>query len=448
MLVIGDVFMGSMKHIFNNFKGVIFVEEMNRVYEVAIIGTGNRGANRYGRLMKADPEKFKIVALCDLNPARLEHWGKEFNVPEENRFLDENEFFSKKRADALVIATQDGDHYGHILKAFKAGYDILVEKPLTASRKECEDILAAQKASGKQAMVCHVLRYAPAFLKAAEIINSGAIGQLVAINALERVEYWHQTHSYVRGNWRSSKETTPMILAKCCHDLDLLQYYAKSSCESISSIGELTHFKAENAPQGAAKRCTECKYMETCPASAKRMYIDRWHAANTPTDTFPYTVLVIPPVTEEKLWNAIKTGPYGRCVYACDNDVVDHEFTQMTFTNGVKASLFMTAFTHTGGRRYNFHGTLGELILDEAEGDSLALKVFGMPVEMIDVKHGDDQGYSHGGGDYFIIQNFYKMLAGQKVAETSLTASIESHLMGIAAEESRIQQGKLLKVHK
>ena len=418
----------------------------NKIYTVAIIGTGARGANTYGLLMKDNPDKFKIVSLCDLNAERLNRYGKIFDVPNAALFLDENEFFKEKRADLLVIATQDKDHYGHILKAFKVGYDILVEKPLTASRKECEELLAAQKASGRKALVCHVLRYAPAFLKASEIIDNGVIGKLVAINALERVAYWHQTHSYVRGNWRNSKTATPMILAKCCHDLDLLQYYAKSTCESVSSVGDLAHFKAENAPDGATERCVDCPHVDSCPASAKRIYIDTW-LKNKEPDRWPHNVVAIAPVTEEKLWTAIKEGPYGRCAYACDNDVVDHQFTQMTFSNGVKASLVMTAFTYGGGRRYHFHGTKGELILDEAGDGGFTLKVFGGTPQQVTVDHTDDKGYGHGGGDYFLIKNLYDMLSGKATARTSFAASIESHLMGIAAEESRLQGGALVKVH-
>lgn len=417
----------------------------NKIYTVAIIGTGARGARAYGRTIMKSPDKFKIVALCDLKPELLKCYGEEFGVPEEARFTDENEFFAKKRADLLVIATQDADHYGHILKAFEVGYDIMVEKPLTDKREECEKILAAQKKAGRQALVCHVLRYAPAFLKAAEIIDSGKIGKLVAINAIERVAYWHQTHSYVRGNWRNSEIATPMILAKCCHDLDLLQYYASSECVSVSSVGDLTHFKAENAPEGAAERCVNCKYIDTCPASAKRIYIDRWKKMNMPRDRWPYNVLVNAPVTEEKLTKAITEGQYGRCVYACDNNVVDHQFTQMTFANGVKASLLMTAFTEGAGRRYHFHGTHGELILDEDREFKL-IPYAGEP-ENVEVSRTDDKGYGHGGGDYFLIQSLYDMLSGKGTSRTAFSASIESHLMGIAAEESRLAGGELVKVH-
>lgn len=426
---------------------------MEKKYTVAIIGVGARGGNVYGRLIKSFPERFDIVALCDKRQQRLDAFGEEFGVRKELRFLDEDEFFKEKRADVLVIATQDSDHVRNCLKAFSLGYDILMEKPITDKKEECLQVLEAQKKSGCKALICHVLRYAPAFLKVAELLNDGAIGRLVAIDALERVTYWHQAHSYVRGNWRTTKETAPMILAKCCHDLDLIQYYAGARCKSVSSVGELTYFNKANQPEGAADRCLSCKYVDTCPYSAKTLYLERWKKVYCPEDYWPYNVVVPAPVTEEKLTNALQEGPYGRCVFACDNDVVDHQLTLMSFENGVKATLTMTAFTTDDkselyglGRRMNFHGTLGEIILDELS-DTVELMQFGKEKEVFKINALGDNGYGHGGGDFYLIKELCNMLEGKATAATSLTASIESHLMGICAEESRLKDGEKVLVH-
>ncbi len=418
-----------------------------KIFTVAIIGVGARGADAYGWQIHDAKDKFKIVALCDLREERLERYGKKFEVPTEACFTDENEFFKEKRADLLLVATQDKDHVGHCLKGFALGYDIMTEKPLTDKKEECDLLLKAQQEAGTKALVCHVLRYAPAFVKAKEIIESGAIGKLVAINALERVAYWHQAHSYVRGNWRNTDSSAPMILAKCCHDLDLLQWYAGSKCSSISSFGDLTYFKKENAPEGAASRCLDCKYVDSCPYSAKRIYVDIWHKRECPTDIWPYNVLTTPPITEEKLREALKNGPYGRCVYECDNNVVDHQLTTMAFENGVKVTLTMTGFTAPGGRRYHFHGTLGELLLDELD-NCLTLHKYGEEAQVLNMAELEDSGYAHGGGDVFLIKTLYEVLAGTAKAETAFEASVESHLMGICAEESRLKGGELIYIHK
>ena len=221
-----------------------------------------------------------------------------------------------------------------------------------------------------------------------------------------------------------------------------------AACKSVSSVGELTYFNAANAPEGSADRCLDCPHVETCPYSAKRLYLDRWKKAYCPEDYWPYNVLVQAPVTEEKLTEALKNGPYGRCVFRCDNDVVDHQLTLMAFENGVKATLTMTAFTTDDqselyglGRRMNFHGTLGEIVLDELS-DEVSLMRFGESKQTFKINALGDMGYGHGGGDFYLIKETYDMLTGNAKSTTSLEASIESHLIGIAAEESRLAGGK------
>ncbi len=414
-------------------------------FTVAIIGVGSRGGNAYGKIINLHKDKFEIVALCDTRAERLDIFGSQFGVKEENRFVDEKIFFEKKRADLLLIATLDADHVRQCLTAFALGYDVLCEKPLTDKREECEQLLAAQKKYGNKVLVCHVLRYAPAFLKVSELLEQNEIGTLVAIEALERVEYWHQAHSYVRGNWRRREETTPMLLAKCCHDLDLIQYYANSQCKSISSIGDLRYFKKENQPIDAADRCLDCKYINSCPYSAKRIYIDMWKIRNSAEDIWPQNVAVTKPITEEKLQKAIQEGPYGRCVFRCDNDVVDHQITQMTFQNGIKATLTMTAFTARGGRRMSFYGTNGEMVLDEAE-HTIRVQKFGEAPYSISLENLNEEGFGHGGGDSRLIKNLYTVLCGEEESRTSLAASVESHLMGIYAEESRLNGGVCVQI--
>ena len=419
----------------------------NRIFTVAIIGVGARGGDTYGPLIHAQKDKFKIVALCDLKKDRLDRFGKEFDVPENARFQLEDEFFKEKRADLLLVATQDQDHVGHCVKGFALGYDIMTEKPLTDKKEDCEALLAAQQKSGTKALVCHVLRYAPAFIKVKQLLDEGVIGRLVAIDALERVGSWHQAHSYVRGNWRRSDQATPMILAKCCHDLDLLQYYAKSKCKSVSSVGDCTFFNAQNAPAGAAKRCVDCSVEKDCPYSAKHIYLTLWKKRECPVDIWPFNVIAPAPLTEEKLVKAVQEGPYGRCVFACDNDVVDHQQTMMTFENGVKATLTMTGFTYGGGRRMSFYGTMGQITFDEQE-EKITIGRYEKDPEYIDISELTEKGYAHGGGDQGLINSLYDMLCGNTTEVTSFEASVESHLIGICAEESRLKGGELIYVHK
>ena len=237
-----------------------------------------------------------------------------------------------------------------------------------------------------------------------------------------------------------------MILAKCCHDLDLLQYYAGSKCKSISSVGDLTFFKEENAPKGSAERCVHCAVEKDCPYSAKHIYLKLWENCGSPEDRWPFNIITSAPLTREKLAKAVEEGPYGRCVFHCDNNVVDHQQTMMTFENGVKATLTMTAFTYGGGRRYTFYGTMGQMELDE-KADTIFIGRYEQDPEVISLKNLNEGGYGHGGGDKGLISQLYDMLCGNTSQATSLEASIESHLMGIYAEESRLNGGELINVH-
>lgn len=427
------------------------MEYVNKIYTVAIIGCGSRGHDAYGVPISKKKEQFEIVSVCDTNPIKLQQAKDDFRLKDENCFVNDQEFFKEKRADILIIATMDQDHVWMSIKALELGYDILLEKPISSSEKELKSLLQAQKKYGKHIMVCHVLRYAPAFVKVKEIIKSGVIGKLVRIESIEQVAYWHQAHSFVRGNWRNDKTTSAMIMQKCCHDLDLMQYYANSNCDSVFSSGDLTFFKKENQPEGAADRCKDCKYINTCPYSAERIYVERWNKYAQPVNSWPYNVVdETRPNTVESLRKAYEEGPYGRCVFACDNNVVDNQMVAMTFSNGVKATLTMTAFTEDMGRIMTFHGTYGEIKFNEAE-DQIVLSVFGKEKEVMEVsklisKNVKDS-FGHGGGDVSLLDTLYDTVSDKCTSETSIERSVESHLMAIAAEKSR-KTGKVVKIRR
>ena len=214
-----------------------------KVYKIAIIGAGIRGANVYGEIIKSMPEMFEITAVCDRDQARLNSAGKRFKIEKESLFCDEEHFFEHRRADVLIIATQDAEHFRQCKKAFELGYDVLLEKPISDRKEECEELIKTQSKYGNKVLVCHVLRYSAGYQRVAEIINQGKIGRLVAIDWIEYVGYLRQAHSYVRGNWRNDESATPMILAKSCHDLDLIQRFAGAKCKTVSSVGDLSSCK-------------------------------------------------------------------------------------------------------------------------------------------------------------------------------------------------------------
>lgn len=425
---------------------------MKKKFTVAILGVGGRGYV-YGGIIQKD-ENFEIVSICDYNPAQIEKANKVFNLPQENIFLDEDTFFEKKRADVLIIATYDKFHVRQCIKALKLGYDVLMEKPVSDSEEEINTLLKTQEETGKNVVVCHVLRYSAPYRKISQLLKEGAIGQLIAIDAFERVKYWHQAQAYVRLQSEVNDIAHPTILAKCCHDLDYIQHYARAKCDTVSSIGGLRFFRAENTPEGAADRCLDCKYVDTCVYSAKKIYIDQWNKSGRPDFEWPYNKISLKnPTTEEDLYEGLKTVVQGKCVFKCgvecNSGVVDHQIVQMRFENGVVASLKML-FADAESRRVNLFGTHGEIILDW-DSETLEVRRFGQDKEVFktDALVDLDNGYGgHGGGDSGLIKSLYSILTGERTEDyTSLSESVESHLIGIKAEESRLNGGITLKIH-
>ena len=408
------------------------------MFTVSCIGTGPRGIIYMKEMVKMGQDKFKIISLCDKNIERLKMAQNIFNIPDENCYLNEDDFFKNNKADVCIVSTQDQDHVRHAIKAMESGSDVLCEKPISNKESEVRKLLEVQQKLNKKVMICHVLRFAPAFVAVKKMLEEGVIGRLITIDNIENVGYMHQAHSYVRGNWRRDDETSPMIIAKCCHDLDLFVWFINSECESVSSIGDLRYFKKENQPEGASDRCVSCKYRGSCVYDAYDIYIKRHFWGKD-------MVSNVRPLTDEVIAKALEKGPYGRCVFACDNNVVDNEITMLKFKNGVTANLRMIAFTYLGGRIMKFYGTHGQIDLDETQGIIKVMR-FGQPVEEKPISSLVDALSGHGGGDTGLINGLYDYLMNNNKNATSLSASVESHLMGFAAEESRINNGKVISI--
>ena len=419
---------------------------MSKKFTVAILGCGSRGAC-YTKYMLTHPDKYKIVALCDPVARQIEKMHELFGLDDVKEFLKPEEFLKEKVADVLVIASPDREHVSQAVRGMELGYHLLLEKPISDDRDELELLLETQKRTDRKVVVCHELRYGKGYLKCKEILDSGRLGKLYAIDASERVAYWHWTQAYVKGVGSSLKLGYPAILAKCSHDLDLIRSYVGGECETVSSIGELSFFKNENAPADAADRCVSCKYVDSCPYSAKRVYIDGWHKAGEPSFNWPYNkVSLSVPLTEEALLKGISEGIQGRCVFKCETDLIDHQMVQMKFKNGVAASLKMV-YGAEMGRKYTFYCSMGELTLDE-RNDSIEIMPFGEEKEKIDISALIASGQKgHGGGDAELVRALYYALSEEGESTTSLKESIESHLMGISAEEAR-HSGETVSVHR
>ena len=409
---------------------------MGKPVRAITLGAGNRGTV-YGNYAVNFPGEMKIVGVAEPIKFRNDKYAKTHKIPDANRFVTWEHVFNKpKFADAVIISTPDRLHYGPCMKALEMGYDVLLEKPIAPTEKECRDILELSKKKGRIVAVCHVLRYAPYFVKMKELLAKGAVGEIISVQHLEPIEHTHMAHSYVRGNWHNSKETTPIILAKSCHDLDIIKWVINKGCKQISAMGDLKWFRRENAPPGSTNRCTDgCKVERECPYSAIKQYYEkrgsRLSVFDLPEDKTKHGDIIM-----EKL----RTTNYGRCVYRMDNDQPDHYITNIRFEDNVTASFSMEAFTSYHGRRTRIFGSMGDMVGDMNE---LVITDFRTGKETKLVPKAEDvEGYKnsgHGGGDWLLARDFVQAVAHQdsKMLTSTIDESIESHVMGFMAEESR-----------
>lgn len=413
---------------------------MSRV-TIAVAGCGSRGLNTYARCQQRFPDLMEITAAADIRPERLEMMKEEFALSDAQCFDSAENMLQRERlADVMFICTPDRCHYHQAMAALNKGYHLLLEKPIAISEQECLDIERLAIRKKRQVVVCHVLRYTVFYQTLKQALDSGVIGSIASVQAIERVGYWHQAHSFVRGNWRNSAESSPMILQKSCHDMDIILWLTGRHCLRVSSFGSLMHFSRENAPQGAPERCAQgCPAADTCPYNAVAYYGGLLREGKT---GWPLNVVCSHP-SEKALADALENGPYGRCVYRCDNDVVDHQVVNLEMEGGVTASFTMCAFTADGGREIRVMGTRGEIFGDMAR-NIIRIMPFGGEEKTIDVKRLTQDFSGHGGGDARMLEEFLHLVSGETAeggALTGISNSVESHRVAFAAEQSRLMHG-------
>jgi len=453
-----------------------------------MIGAGERGYRAYGPYALAHPDEIRFTAVAEPNDARRTRFAEAHAIPPERRFHTwENLLEQGKIADAALVCTMDTLHTDPTVAALEAGYDVLLEKPMATTLAECVRLVRTAERTGQLLQVTHVLRYTDFFSTLHEVIASGRLGEIITVEHRENVVYWHMAHSYVRGNWRRRDLSSPIILAKCSHDLDVLTWNL-GRCAQLNSFGSLRHFRPENAPPGAPERCTDgCPVADGCPYFAPRLYLDLiplYHVARRSPVlrerlgsrvilAFPGVVdlirRLVPPVdraldyrewpisaisedtSREARRHALETGPYGWCVYHCDNDVLDHQTVNMVFESGASVVLVMQGHAHEEARTMRYEGTRATLRGKFAYGLDDVIEIHDHhsgEVERIGLSNrGSTTG--HGGGDAGVMAAFVRAVrgdgsgAGGVAGLTTVQKSLEGHLMAFAADRARLE-GKVV----
>ena len=411
---------------------------MSERKKLILIGAGNRG-KRYTDIAKNIGEKFEIVAVAEPIAERREVMARIHGLTPDACYESWEPILEKEKfADAVIIATMDRDHFEPAMAAIERGYDLLLEKPISPSAEECRALCEAAKKKGVSVLICHVLRYTPFFRTVRKLIDSGKIGEVVNIQLTEPVGNVHQSHSFVRGNWGNSDRSSPMLLQKSCHDMDILQWLIGKKCLRVSSFGSLSHFSKNNKPEGAPEFCIDgCPHGETCPYNAKKLYLD-----DKGNDWFRTACTHMHEPTDADVERAIRTSNYGRCVYSCDNNVVDHQVVNLEFEGGITCGFTMCAFS-VGGRYIRVMGTKGE-ISGEFKMPTVDFYDFETKthneIKVSDAAFDDSIVGGHGGGDDGIMHAFYELLCGREdVSLCNIEVSSANHMIVFAAERARAE---------
>jgi predicted dehydrogenase len=408
----------------------------DQVVTVVVLGAGGRGFHAYGSWILAHPDRVRVVAVAEPDPARRERFAAAHKLPPERVFVDHNELFAQGQlAQGLINATMDRQHVETTLGALEVGYDVLLEKPMAPTPHECVRLVRAAESAGKMLHICHVMRYSPFYTTLYDTLRSGEVGEVMTVDHRENVAFWHQAHSFVRGNWGNSGRSAPMILAKSCHDMDVLFWLLGRRVTRLSSFGTLSHFRPEQAPEGAPARCTDgCPHWQDCPYYAPRVYLRDYSG-------WPVSAITMDASYEGRM-EALRSGPYGRCVYHCDNDVVDHMTINMLFEGDTTATFTMHAFSHENCRTVRYDGTRASLRGHGGKGELMLYDFRSMQERQVPIVQPEG---GHGGGDAGIMDAFVRALNGEAEAlHTSARDSLESHLMAFAAEESRLDGGRVI----
>lgn len=450
---------------------------MTQPLTAILIGAGNRGQDAYGPYALLHPDQLRFVAVAEPAEDRRGRFARAHGIPPDHQFATWQELLQKGQvADAALVCTLDSMHVEPAVACLELGYDVLLEKPMATTLADCVRLVQTAERTERLLQVCHELRYTQYFTLLKGIVDSGRLGRVITVEHRENVSYWHMAHSYVRGNWRNSQFESPMILAKCCHDLDIL-YWILGPTKRLSSVGSLVHYRAENAPPGVPERCTDgCPVEKTCPWYAPRLYLDlipllrmtrespllweRWasrlildhpaaaawaeklvpgFAAARDYRGWPISTLSEDTSQEARI-HALNTGPYGRCVYHCDNDVVDHQVVSQELEDGTSIALIMHGHSHFEGRTMRYDGTRATLfgtysaVRQEIQiHDHLTGRV-----ETLHPTAGPVGATGHGGADLDLMLGFVLAVRNRDCALTTARQSLESHLLAFAAEQARV----------
>lgn len=416
--------------------------------KAVLVGAGDRG-KIYCNYALVCPTELEIVAVVDINEFKLNEAADRYDVPTECRFTNLDAFINSKiECDFVVNATMDEMHYETAMKIIRAGFNLILEKPITSKVYELKDIERTAMEMNVKVLICHVLRYTPFYRSIKEILDSGRLGKVMNMQLNEHIWHGHFVNAYVRGKWRNEDMCgSGLLLAKCCHDTDLMSWLNNATAPKyVSSFGSRSFFIEKNAPEGSTKYCFECPHRDTCMFNAYKFEIEKdfipyytWARLNKPLNE----------ITIEEKEEFLKHDVYGQCVYKTDMNIVDKQCVSVEFENGSIATLNMVGGASAAGRHLHVLCEYGEII-GYIEENKYIVRTFNkekvchedevVDLNEINALNGEDNSVTgHYGGDYNLMKDAVRYFnnESESVSVTKLADSINGHLIVYAAELSR-----------
>lgn len=411
--------------------------------QAVLLGAGGRGLFTFGDFAVQNPDQLKFVAVAEPNDYRREKFTEIHSIPSQNCFTSWEELMKADRISSVLFnTTMDNYHFSSSMAALEKGYDVVLEKPMAPTPQECSQLVKKSTQLGKKLIIFHEMRYTKFFKTVFDIVQSGRLGELVNVEHRENVVFWHYVHSFVRGNWRNTKDSAPFILAKCCHDLDLLYWIIGQKVQRLSSFGSLKYFKPSSAPRSdLPERCTDgCPIEDTCIFFAPRLY-------SGPAKNWRRILEFEEDTANKPLDEILRISDYGRCAYKCDNNVVDNQVVNLQFENGILANFVTTAFANQPSRYVRFDGTKGTLVgeLSDTDSEIIVSEHLSGTQESINLQTNYDER-KHGGGDSEMLWDIVNNLKKNQSIPHSVEDALESHFMALAAEESRLNNGEIVEM--
>lgn len=397
-----------------------------KTIKLAVIGCGNRG-KVYAGYSLTHPDAARVCYACDSSRDRLEAFAAMFSLSPNRLYADASNMLEvMEDIDLVIVSTNDDTHFAIASEVLKHKHHCLLEKPMSPQAWECVELVRLAEQNGVSLILGHVLRYTPVFSTIHQLVHTEhAIGDLVAIHHSENVSIDHLVHSYVRGNFRN---LSPIILAKSCHDLDILCWLIGKRCKKVSSFGHLDFFTKEHAPEGSAYRCLDCSVESACPFSAVKRYLG-------PDIGWP-TCMISVDTSLEARKRALRETRYGVCAFHSDNTVANHQVVNLEYEDRITVSFVLSGFNTVETREIRLMGTKGDIFANMEE-NYIRVRTFGSKEDR--VIRPAVYGGSHSGGDVLLMQDVVTRLQNNDMhqARTQASLSLESHLIAFAAEHAR-----------